>query len=429
MFRRLAQPFVFVLVAVALATTSAAVQTTPPPPVPDQTAPFFDDTVLQEVRLAINNKDWNTLKTNYLANDYYPCDFKWGGITVRNVGIRSRGTGSRSGVKPGLRVDFDRYTTDQKFLGMKSFVLRNNVQDYSNMHERISMLFFRRMGLVPPREAHTKLYINNVYEGLYSIVESIDKDFLTRTYAENDGYLYKFDANPGDSPYYFIYGGPDASLYVPHPFKPETHESDPHPQPIVDMIRTVAEASDAVFRSQIAQFLDLTKVVKHVAIELFLGDNDGFTGNYGMNNFYLYRFQNQNLHTLIPWDKSEAFRDGPSYPILHNLNDVPDQNRNRLIVRALQSDDLRNLFYDTMLACAASLSELGVTEPPTVPPDSRSWMEREVDREYAQIKDAVLADPQKAYTNDQFNLAVEDLRVFARDRSAFVTSQVQAYRP
>src|SRR5262245_61082015 len=45
---------------------------------PDPSDPFFDDTVLHEIRLAINSKDWETLKANYLANDYYPCDFRWG---------------------------------------------------------------------------------------------------------------------------------------------------------------------------------------------------------------------------------------------------------------------------------------------------------------------------------------------------------------
>jgi hypothetical protein len=29
------------------------------------------------------------------------------------------------------------YTTDQKFLGLKSVVLRNNTQDASNIHERV----------------------------------------------------------------------------------------------------------------------------------------------------------------------------------------------------------------------------------------------------------------------------------------------------
>ena len=65
-------------------------------------------------------------------------------------------------------MDFDRYTSDQKFLGLKSFVLRNNTQDASNMHERLSMLLFRRLGLPASREAHTKLYINNEYAGLYT---------------------------------------------------------------------------------------------------------------------------------------------------------------------------------------------------------------------------------------------------------------------
>ena len=55
---------------------------------------------------------------------------------MRNAGIRSRGTGSRSGAKPGLRLDFDRYKSDQRFLGLKSLVLRNSTQDATNMHER-----------------------------------------------------------------------------------------------------------------------------------------------------------------------------------------------------------------------------------------------------------------------------------------------------
>src|SRR4051812_39349400 len=89
---------------------------------------FFDDSVVHEIRLAINSRDWQALKDSYLENTYYPADLKWRDQTVRNVGIRSRGTGSRSPVKPGLRVDFDRYSTSQKFLGLKSVVLRNNTQ-------------------------------------------------------------------------------------------------------------------------------------------------------------------------------------------------------------------------------------------------------------------------------------------------------------
>ena len=141
---------------------------------------FFDDTVVHRIDLLINSRDWQSLIDNYLDNTYYPADFKWRDQTVRNVGIRSRGTGSRSGVKPGLRVDFNHYSPTQAMLGLKQFDLRNQTQDASNMHERVSMLLFRRMGLPASREAHSTLSINNAYAGLYTIVESVDKSFLLR---------------------------------------------------------------------------------------------------------------------------------------------------------------------------------------------------------------------------------------------------------
>ena len=135
--------------------------------------------MLQEVRLLINSKDWNALRTNYLDNTYYPCDFTWNGITVRNVGIRSRGLGSRNSTKPGLRVDFDRYSSQQKFLGLKSVILDNVTQDPSSMKERLTTMFLAKMGQPASRETHARLHVNNQYFSLYVIVESIDKDFLS----------------------------------------------------------------------------------------------------------------------------------------------------------------------------------------------------------------------------------------------------------
>ena len=206
---------------------------------------FFDDTVLHEINLAINSKDWQSLSDNYLLDTYYPSDFRWRDKVVRNIGIRSRGNASRSAIKPGLRVDFDRYTTDQKFLGLKSFILRNNTQDPSSLHERISMLLFRRLGLPASREAHTKLYVNNAYVGLYTIVESVDKAFLKRNVGEDEGYLFKYE---WAGPYYFEDHGSNPASYVPLPFKPETHESDPRPEFVMQFVQTLNQTSDAAAR-------------------------------------------------------------------------------------------------------------------------------------------------------------------------------------
>jgi hypothetical protein len=381
---------------------------------------FFDDTSLQEVRLAISEKDWQTLKDNYLLNDYYPCDFKWRNEILRNVGIRSRGTGSRSGIKPGLRVDFDRYTTDQKFHGLKSFVLRNNTQDSTNMHERLTMLFYRRLGAPASREAHTKLYVNDRYSGLFTIVESVDKDFLKRNLGEDAGYLYKYDYPNGEPPYYFEDRGSNPNRYVPLPFKPETHEDDSRPEFVVQWIQAVNQASDALFRSAVGDYLDLKKFVRHVAVEVFVTDYDGFLGNFGVNNFYLYRPDSQKQFTFIPWDKSEAFKSGYAASIWHNIADVPDAQKNHLMSRVLAYQDLYDSYLDTLLDCVRSAQE--------VQPNGQTWFQSELEREYRQIRDAALADTEKPYSNAEFEAAIDDLRTFALRRADSVTGEVARAR-
>ena len=387
-------------------------------------APFFDDNVLQDIGLTISDRDWQTLQDHFLDNDYYQCDFRWRDQVVRNAGIRSRGTGSRSGVKPGLRVDFDRYVTGQTFLGLKSFVLRNNTQDASSMHERLSMLLFRKVGEPAEREAHATLSVNNRYAGLYTIVESVDKKFVQATFGESDPFLYKYDYPVDGTPYFFEDRGSDPASYVPLPFKPETHETDSRPEFFVQLVQAINQTSDANFRSTINNFFDLKKVARHVAVEHFLTDNDGFTSDYGgMNNYYIFRASASSMFTLIPWDKSEAFKGGVGYSIFRNISDGPFARKNPLLSRALAQPDVYSAYLDALVDCANAAS---ATDPSSG--SSAGWLEREINREYAQIRDAERADQQKPFTNDQFEAEVANLIAFARQRSAFVLQQVAAAR-
>ncbi len=76
---------------------------------------------------------------------------------------------------------------------------------------------------------------------------------------------------------------------------------------------TINEAGDGVFRTAIEEFINLKAFLEQVAIDVFLADNDSILGNWGMNNAYFYRFEATALFTTIPWDKSNAFMDGPAY--------------------------------------------------------------------------------------------------------------------
>src|SRR5688500_15384357 len=143
---------------------------------------LFNPEVVQRVELWLHESDWEKLKANFRENTYYPADVVWNGQTVRNVGIRSRGLGSRSATKPGLRVDFDRYSSGQQFLGLKSFVLDNLTQDPTGVKETVAMRFFARLGIPAPRETHVQLYVNGSYTGLYGLVESVDKTMMGRVF-------------------------------------------------------------------------------------------------------------------------------------------------------------------------------------------------------------------------------------------------------
>jgi spore coat protein H len=402
----------------------------PPAASAQEMGEFFDDSRVHDIRLTINSKDWAALKENFRENIYYPCTLQWQDLTIRNVGIRSRGLGSRSESKPGLRVDIDRYAPDQTFVGLKSFVLDNLVQDSSMLKERLSMAFFRRLGLPAPREAHARLLINDQFVGLYAIVETIDKGFLARSFGqdsegrvENDGYLFEYDYTRD---YRFEYLGSNLDDYKI--FDPKTNESHAAAQiwgPVEDMIQAINEAPDATFVEDASRYLDLDLFAKHLGIEAFLAEDDGILGYAGVNNFYLYRFENTTRSQFLAWDKDNTFA-GVDFPIMRNVND------NVLSRRTLSVGGYRNKYLDTMLEAALSADEPDAETPEFdadgAPSARPGWLEREITRQYAQIRDLARGDSFKPYSNEEFEAAYERLLEFARNRSRFVRTEVQNAR-
>jgi spore coat protein CotH len=391
---------------------------------------LFDDSVVHDIRLTLNSKDWAALKQNYKENIYYPAELTWRGVTVRNVGIRSRGLGSRNPTKPGLRIDMDRYSVDQTFLGLKSFVLDNLTQDPSMLRERLTMAFFRRMGVPAPREAHARLFVNDAFAGVYALVESIDKGFLGRAFGEdghggteNDGYLFEYDYV---REYRFEYPGSNLDDYKI--FDPKTHEKDADAQiwgPLEDMIQTVNETPDPIFEREVSAYLDLPKLASYLALENFIAEDDGILGYSGMNNFYLYRFEDSTRSQLLAWDKDNTFH-SVDFDVMKRVDD------NVLARRTLAIPAHRDTYLNTLLDAAASAMEPDADAPAT-DDDGHAlarpgWLEREVRRQYEQIRALARADTFKPSSNDEFEASIESLLTFARERAAFVRARVAEQR-
>jgi spore coat protein CotH len=378
---------------------------------------LFDDTRVNRVELRVNSTDWEKLKQNFQENTYYPADLVFNGQTVRNTGIRSRGLGSRSATKPGLRVDFDRYSTDQTFLGLKSLVLDNLTQDPSGIHETVTMKLFARLGIPAPREAHVQLYVNNQLIGLYSVVEAIDKGFLARVFGsigddvQNDGYLYEFDFV---NPWRFSYLGSDLNQYKAR-FDPKTHESKSDTElygPIENLVRLVNELNPEQLLPVLGEHLDLTAFMRYVAAQNFVGQNDGFLGYDGMNNFYFYRLENSTRHVFIAWDEDNAFW-GPEFPI-----DMR-HDENVLMRKAMLVDELRNEYY------SALEEAMRMADEPTGP-EGLTWLEVETRRQLDLIESAMRDDVSRPYSFDQHTNARNAMIQFAGARSRYLREALRA---
>ena len=371
---------------------------------------LFGSTDLQRVDLWLNSADWAKLKAEFQTSTYYPADLTWNGQTVRNTGIRSRGRGSRSGTKPGLRVDFDRYATGQTFLGLKSFILDNGTQDASGIHEPVAAAFYARLGIPVSREIHTRLYVNNEYAGVYVIVESVDKDLLARVFGaigddtQNDGHLYEYKWNDD---WRFTNLGTSLEPYKLR-FEATTHETENDEQlyrRIETLVRLTNESTASGLAGAIGSIFDIPAFIRYVAAQNFLADTDGFLGAFGLNNFYLYRLENSEVHTLISWDSDNTF-----YSTDLSINE--GWSGNPLMEKLMSVSEYQSL-YLTEVARTAQLAE------------ADDWLNTEIIRQVQRIDTAMKEDPAKPFSNSSYEGKAGDMLNFARARIAFVKCELE----
>ena len=376
---------------------------------------LFGAQTLQRLDIDLHTADWAKLKQDFQINVYYPADISWNGIKVYNTGVRSRGVASRSATKPALRIDFDHYASHQTYLGLKSLVLDNLLQDASGVHETVAMWFFARLGVPAPREAHAMVYVNGNYAGLYAMVEPVDTNLIARVFGneidgrQNDGYLYEYNKA---AEWRLTYLGPELDRYKPY-FGPKTHETKDDEtlyRPIEKLVRLINEKPAAELTDAVGPYLDLRGLVRYLAIQNFLGEIDGFAGKWGMNNFYIYRLQHHDQHVLIAWDDDLTFLD-PAYEV------TSYHDSNVLVNKLMAVPEYRALYFATLGDAVRSAAEGSTEERPGA-------MEQEARRQIERIDQAMLADAQRPWTDTEYLDAREYMKLFAPRRVRYVECEV-----
>ena len=362
--------------------------------------PVFDQSRLHEVRIVMDPKDWQALRDNFWTNQFYAVNLSIDGEVVEQAGIRSRGDGSRNETKPGLKIDFNKYIKTQEFHGYKTMVLDNVFQDVTLLRERLAFATFEAMGIPAPQNSFARLTVNDEYWGVYALVESVSKPFLKARLGEESGNLFDYEyAFAWD----FSYRGDDPAEYIPQPFQPETNEDKLDGTGLVAFVRTVNQAPEASFTATVSAYLDVPRFLAYLATENALAETDGFLGQQGVNNFFLYQYGGQNRFTLIPWDKDTSLSTD-AYSVMQG---VP-QN---VLARRLLADPAQLKVYQDALRRASGFVSTGFLGP-------------KLEQAYTQIREAALTDTKKPFDNTTWELGVQGLRGILAARPANVLAQL-----
>ena len=378
---------------------------------------FFDDSYVHEIRVVVKASDWDLLRKNFDENTYYPADVHWifkgKDIPITEVGIRSRGHGSRSPIKPNLRVDLNRYNPGQRFLDLASFILKANNQDPSMLREPIIFKLWSKMGLPASREAYTRLYINDKYWGSYVVEEEIrSPEYTSRYVNDSGGDLYEWKplsvTEGWADGYHFEWAGScktgqlacstDQAKWNPMPWNPEENKTTFDLAPTINIHRMANQTSDADFDKTMSAVFDLKLFLVHNAIEVWASDFDSFLGDaYGVNNIWIYRFKGTNFHQFFLWDKDGAFSSwnkntpylGADRPLFRNAGSDGDSSSstNVLMKRTLASAARKTEYLEAIYKTAVLAGGAG------------GWLDWEHQRDYAMAGDSIREDPNKQWSD------------------------------
>jgi hypothetical protein len=145
-------------------------------------------------------------------------------------------------------------------------------------------------------------------------------------------------------------------------------------------------------------------------VQNVMAENDGFLGEFGVNNFYLYRLEHSEQHVLIPWDDDLAFKD-PSFDVFSGAQ------ANAVMPRILQNRDYLSLYV-------ATLQETVDSGDHRTDGSQIGDLEDEIRREISVIEDSMLEDKVGPWTEPDSRTARALMIQFAPKRMRYVGCEV-----
>jgi hypothetical protein len=348
----------------------------------------FDDSYLHEIRF--ENADTNFWIS---TKDYQMLNMVVDGNSVDSVGFKRKGNISKypSTNKYGIKIKTNKYVLGKYHDGIKEFTLHMNYQDPTMMREKLTYDICAEMGLFSLRTAFAKVYINDVYWGLYTIVEGKDEmykhtfgnrssdaieslDFGNMCYYGTDEAEYDYDNPSSVWPRYELSNGDGVTAWPS----------------FINMLDKANNTSNTQYLDTVSKYINIQDFFTYQAINVYLMNMDSYISLKG-NQIYVFDTINK-IWQVTPWDFNASFGlwETGNYQV-DSYSMLPNSIVNGCVASKLNSiPTLKNYYLEAMCMLNNMVCDTAV-------------MFDKIEFFRNQIQQAVYDDTRKVATNADFD--------------------------
>jgi hypothetical protein len=268
---------------------------------------LYDPETLRTIFVEFANSDWEDELAAFWHTDVeVPATLTMDGKAYRDVGISFRGNNSFTAVPAGLKrplsITMD-LLRDQDLLGHKSLNLLNANQDPTFLRSVLYLDVAR--DYIPALKANfMRVVINGESWGIYVNQQTFSKEFLHESFKTAKGTRWKSPNNSVGGG--FSYLGDDVALYRRW-YEIKGGDNVEAWQALIKATKILNDTPLDQLEEALAPVMDVDEVLRFLALDVALVNNDGYWRDGSDFNLYL----NEKGHFLItPHDVNEGFRAG-----------------------------------------------------------------------------------------------------------------------
>ena len=315
------------------------------------------DIGIRKIEIFFSEPNWDDTLDLYYANDMgerlIADSVLIDGIADQYVGIKYKGNSSYNvnNAKNPLNIKLDYIRNGQSIDGYNVLKLSNGFKDPTLIREVLSYEIARTY-MPSSKATYANVYINGIWNGIYTCIQSVDDDFTNENFYERKGPFFKAEntnlivsgCNPGPLGILSYYS--DSNCYKRAYEMQSTNDWT--------QLGNFLDTLNNHF-SEIETVMDIDRTLWMMAFENLIVCLDGPI-NAIPHNFYLFKDNNGRFSPIL-WDMNQSFgtfTNGLPIPVTNQSLQELDvfygstNNQNRLTSKIFSSDQYKRMYIAHM---------------------------------------------------------------------------------